>query len=300
MIFSGSLVDWGDELMSLFTLAIRVETDITVRIDRLKKENGSVLGTGLMQQKQLQCQKVLLDGSLPVEENFGFLEEIIMSNDNTTPLAAREYDKNIHNTIPYYQEFYDQTLDIVEQCGFNKMTWLDLGCGTGSLEELALQKFPNVHFVLVDPSEKMLEKAKEKLKDNSIQYICAGSASIDFTNCFEVVTAIQSHHYMQEDERRKATECIYHSLKKRGIYISFENVIPENEEIKAFELLRWGKYQQRHGKTEEEAKAHNARCGVNYFPLTVEQHIQLLKDVGFYNVHVFWYSYMQMGIYGIK
>lgn len=290
MIISGSLVDWGDELMSLFTLAIRVETDITVRIDRLKKRERERFGNRIDAAKAIAVSKSAIGWFSACRRNFEFLEKIIMSNDNTTPLAAREYDKNIHNTIPYYQEFYDQTLDIVEQCGFNKITWLDLGCGTGSLEELALQKFPNVHFVLVDPSEKMLEKAKEKLKDNSIQYICAGSASIDFTNCFEVVTAIQSHHYMQEDERRKATECIYHSLKKRGIYISFENVIPENEEIKAFELLRWGKYQQRHGKTEEEAKAHNARCGVNYFPLAVEQHIQLLKDVGFYNVHVFWYS----------
>ena len=89
-------------------------------------------------------------------------------------------------------------------------------------------------------------------------------------------------------------------MKKGGIYISFENVVPSDEEIKNKELLRWGKYQQRHGKTETEAKAHNARCGVNYFPLTVEEHIELVKKTGFKYVHVFWYSYMQMGIYAIK
>jgi len=93
---------------------------------------------------------------------------------------------------------------------------------------------------------------------------------------------------------------VYHSLKDGGIYISFENVIPEDEEIKMFELLRWGRYQQRHGKTKEETEAHNNRCGVYYFPLTAAEHIQLLKDVGFNKVHMFWYSYMQMGIYGIK
>lgn len=223
-----------------------------------------------------------------------------MSNDNATPLAAKVYDKEISNTIPYYQEFYNQTLDIVEQYNSSGIKWLDLGCGTGTLEELARQRFSNIHFTLVEPSEKMLEQAKKKLNDDSIQYICLDSASIHFIDCFDIVTAIQSHHYMHEEERRKATECVYHSLKAEGIYISFENVIPEDDEIKMFELLRWGKYQQRHGKTEEEAKAHNARCGVNYFPLTVNQHLQLLKEVGFRKMHVFWYSYMQMGIYGIK
>lgn len=223
-----------------------------------------------------------------------------MKNDNSTPMMAREYDREINNTIPYYSEFYNQTLDIVEQCGFSRIDWLDLGCGTGSLEVLATQQFSSAHFVLADPSEKMLEQAREKLKNDSIQYICASSDSICFESCFDVVTAIQSHHYMQAERRRKVTEGVYRALKYGGIYISFENVIPEDEETKTFELLRWGRYQQRHGKSEEEAKAHNARCGVNYFPLTISQHIQLLKETGFSKVHVFWYSYMQMGIYGIK
>ena len=60
-----------------------------------------------------------------------------MSNDNATPLAANVYDKEINHTIPYYQEFYHQTLDIIEQCSFSNINWLDLGCGTGTLEESA-------------------------------------------------------------------------------------------------------------------------------------------------------------------
>ena len=219
-----------------------------------------------------------------------------MTNDNTTPMSAGEYDAKINQTIPYYSEFYNQTLDVIKQCGFQRIDWLDLGCGTGSLEEQALKAFPDVHFVLVDPSEKMLEQAKKKLNDDTMQYFCTDSSAISFSDCFDVVTAIQSHHYMQELKRKKATKNVYHALRQNGIYISFENIIPEDEDVKLFELLRWGRYQQRHGKTKEEAKAHNARCGKNYFPLTMKQHIQLLKETGFRKVHVFWCSYMQMGI----
>lgn len=36
VVISGSLVDWGDELIPLFTLAIRIETDTNIRLKRLK------------------------------------------------------------------------------------------------------------------------------------------------------------------------------------------------------------------------------------------------------------------------
>ncbi|MDD5936688.1 MAG: class I SAM-dependent methyltransferase [Clostridiales bacterium] len=223
-----------------------------------------------------------------------------MTNDNTTPITAKEYDKKINATIPYLQEFYTQTMDVIEQCGFSKFTWMDLGCGTGTLEELALQRFKDVTFTLVDPSEKMLEQAKAKLKNPHITYQCATSCDITYLDSFHVITAIQSHHYMKENEREIATQNIYRALKSGGVYITFENVIPEDDSIKAMELLRWGRYQQSHGKTAEEVRLHNARCGVNYFPITVQQHTDLLKNTGFHRVHVFWYSYMQMGIYGMK
>ena len=221
-------------------------------------------------------------------------------NDNSTPLSAGEYDSQINKTIPFLSEFYVQTIDVVEQCGYGQIRWLDLGCGTGTLEELALRRFPEAHFVLVDPSEKMLEQAEAKLRGHEMDYLCAKSADIGFEEGFEVVTAIQSHHYMHAEERERAVEQVYRALKKDGIFVCFENVVPEDGAVKARELLRWGRYQQRHGKTAEEALAHNARCGVNYFPLTVEEHIGLLEKTGFRAVHVFWISYMQMGVYALK
>lgn len=37
IILSGSLVDWGDVFIPYFTLAIRIETDTQLRIERLRK-----------------------------------------------------------------------------------------------------------------------------------------------------------------------------------------------------------------------------------------------------------------------
>ena len=54
------------------------------------------------------------------------------------------------------------------------------------------------------------------------------------------------------------------------------------------------------GRLEEEADAHIDRCGVSYFPISMEAHMELLKRVGFRSVYVFWKSGMQMGIMGVK
>lgn len=42
VVISGSLTDWGDELIPYFTLAIRIEMKQSVRIERLKKREKLV------------------------------------------------------------------------------------------------------------------------------------------------------------------------------------------------------------------------------------------------------------------
>lgn len=44
VVISGSLVDWGDALIPLFTLAVRLETATQVRIERLKQREKAAFG----------------------------------------------------------------------------------------------------------------------------------------------------------------------------------------------------------------------------------------------------------------
>lgn len=108
VVISGSLVDWGDELIPLFTLAIRVETATAVRIARLRARERVRFGSRLDPdgdmyahhekfirwasdyddgdvhmrsramhdhwQKQLACPLVTVDGNLPVEANWEMIK----------------------------------------------------------------------------------------------------------------------------------------------------------------------------------------------------------------------------------
>ncbi|MBO4290107.1 MAG: AAA family ATPase [Lachnospiraceae bacterium] len=111
VVISGALSGWGDVLIPEFTLAVRVETETSIRIERLRKRERDQFGSridpgGDMQkiyedfiewaarydeggleirskarhdewQKKLQCPVVLLDGSLPVETNLEILKEYL-------------------------------------------------------------------------------------------------------------------------------------------------------------------------------------------------------------------------------
>lgn len=59
VVISGSLVDWGDNLIPYFTLAVRVITDSKVRIERLREREKRYFGSrieigGAMYQNHLE------------------------------------------------------------------------------------------------------------------------------------------------------------------------------------------------------------------------------------------------------
>ncbi|MCD7927395.1 MAG: class I SAM-dependent methyltransferase [Oscillospiraceae bacterium] len=224
-----------------------------------------------------------------------------MKNDNASPMASGEYDRQIANSMPYYREFLGQILDILQQRGLTDGSWLDLGCGTGTLAALVHERFPQVRFTLADPSESMLELARRKLEDLGAEFLCAGSEELPaFPDRFQVATAVQCHHYLRPEAREKAVERVFTSLSEGGIFLYFENIVPEDGSLMEFEMRRWASYRVEHGFPADGVEDFLARCGVNYFPISIPNHLALLRRRGFRQMRVFWQSYLQAGIYAIK
>ncbi len=227
-------------------------------------------------------------------------------NDNATPLKSYLYDSQIEDTIPYYPYFHTETINLIKSLSDEPKTWLDTGCGTGSLVKRALDVFLNTKFLLLDPSKGMLKQAKEKLSGVSEDRltILKPATTQEFTQKLEdkidVITAIQCHHYLSPKDRVKATEVCYNLLKDDALYITFENIKPFTN--KGIEIGKhyWRNFQLSRGKDSEEVENHIARFDVEYFPITVENHLSLLRESGFETVELLWYSYLQAGFYCIK
>jgi tRNA (cmo5U34)-methyltransferase len=229
------------------------------------------------------------------------------ASDNTTPYTADVYDRSVVRTIPFYRTIQSEALDMVKTIKPDVENWLDTGCGTGFLVEKALDKFPGTRFYLADPSEGMLKQASRRLDGpghgritllppTSSQELLKHRDEV----APEVITAILCHHYIQRPQRIEATRACYDMLEKGGLYLTFEIVSPETQSGIQVALDRWQRFQLNHGRARADVSEHLKRFNVSYFPITIQEHLALLKDTGFQTAELFWFSYLQAGFYAIK
>jgi len=162
--------------------------------------------------------------------------------------------------------------------------------------------FPTTRFFLADPSAAMLAIATEKLRGRDRGQVMAESTAeeLRFPESADVVTAIQSLHYLDAEERKASVQNCYRQMNGGGVFITFENIRPLTEMGTEIGKEYWRRYEVEAGKTEEDARKHVQRFGVEFFPITIEEHLDLLRGVGFRVVEVLWYSYVQAGFYCIK
>jgi tRNA (cmo5U34)-methyltransferase len=227
-------------------------------------------------------------------------------SDNKTPYKASEYDDNVRATIPFYEMFHSETIDLVKTIKPKAKYWLDTGCGTGILVEKAFSQFPDTFFILADPSKEMLMRAKERLRSvpsGRISFMeCVGSENLpkNFARQPEVITAVMCHHYFKPEQRRKAVKACFDALAPGGIFISFENIYPDSEKHIEISLQRWKRFQLSKGRSPQTVEQHLDRFNKEYFPIHISEHIKLLRECGFSTCELFWYSQMQAGFYAIK
>lgn len=228
------------------------------------------------------------------------------SNDNSSAHSSSEYDQAVIKTIPFYRQFHLETIDLIRTLQPDVSLWLDTGCGTGALPEQAVPLFPRTRFLLADPSQSMLDQAKARLAgfpQERIVYVGAvGSEDLSevVSERPQVISAIQCHHYGDRESRRRATHACHQVLASHGVYVTFENIRPATPEGVEYGLERWLRFQAVAGRSADVVAEHRRRFDHDYFPITVAEHLELLRDTGFRTVELFWLSQMQAGFYAIK
>ena len=115
-----------------------------------------------------------------------------------------------------------------------------------------------------------------------------------------MVTAIQCHHYGDSEARRRATLACHQILAPGGVYVTFENIRPDTPRGVQIALDRWLRFQREAGRSAAETEEHRLRFDKSFFPITVAEHLDLLREAGFASFGNFWLSQMQAGFYAIK
>lgn len=222
---------------------------------------------------------------------------------NYTLYSADEFDVGARKTLPFYENFHEETIKLVGIIKKDAGLWLDTGCGTGTLVEKASSRFPAMRFLCADPSAAMLEIARKKLSGRKNVRILEPASTLDLDGGPippDIITAIQCHHYMEGERRRKTVEKCFSMLGHGGLFITFENTRPASKKGIEIGQEYWRMFQREQGKDPASAEQHVRRFDTEYFPITLEEHRRLYESAGFAVVELFWFSCMQSGFFCIK
>lgn len=129
-------------------------------------------------------------------------------------LLAKLYD---HLWPAYIRQTIDAALKPVSLTG--RETILDIGCGTGALESILIQKYPHLKIVGIDLSEDMLAQARVKLQQALHVTLKQG----DFLKTdlpegsFDIVFSLSNLHYFPNPEA--IFQKVFLLLKNGGTFV---------------------------------------------------------------------------------
>jgi tRNA (cmo5U34)-methyltransferase len=147
-----------------------------------------------------------------------------MTNTQTVFNAtASTYDSERAKLIPCFARFYEVAVDLIPA---NADHILDLGAGTGLLSAFVRERFPDAYLHLIDNSEPMLARARERMgRDREVVYELADyTVAIQPRNYDAIVSALSIHH-LEDAAKQVLFAKIHAALKPGGVFINAEQVL---------------------------------------------------------------------------
>lgn len=121
---------------------------------------------------------------------------------------------------------------------------LDLGCGDGIVIDELLKIDNSIEATLIDGSEDMLNRAKDRLKDfKNVHFIRASfqellNKNTTLQNYDFIVSSLAIHHLTME-EKTVLFKTIYSHLKVGGYFLNIDVVLAPSDALEQWYLLLW-------------------------------------------------------------
>jgi len=121
---------------------------------------------------------------------------------------------------------------------------LDLGCGDGILSEKLLSADTSLSCLLVDASQRMLDRARDRLRSyGGLRFLACSfeevlSGKVDLGLHDLCVSSFAIHH-LETVEKAHLYRYIHDHLNPEGMFINIDMVLPPSAELEAFYFSLW-------------------------------------------------------------
>ncbi len=185
------------------------------------------------------------------------------------------YNQHMRDGLYTYESDFMSLFEPIPQTN-DRITVLDLGCGTGIELEFIFRKAPNAYIVGIDVSGNMLRKLREDYRDfnDNINLRKVSYLEEDFGEFrYDFVVACSTLHHLLPEEKSGLYRKIHGCLKEDGYLLINDYIVFSTEEEEA----GLSKYMN----LLEEGIIKKDKIYHIDLPLTLEHEVELLEIAGF-------------------
>lgn len=144
--------------------------------------------------------------------------------------TAQKWDVDNAVQNPSRLEQLDMLLTIIADAYQPGKSILDLGIGSGLVEEMLFQRIPDAQVVGVDASAAMMALANKRLQPYASQYL---TLEHDFTQIaslvlpardYQFVISLQTLHHLTDEQMRVAYRFIHNTLQPNGLFLLLDRI----------------------------------------------------------------------------
>lgn len=211
--------------------------------------------------------------------------------------VAQCFDQHVRQSVFMYDEFHKSIINMSNWFIEDNTNILDVGTSTGEL----LMKLPyneSCNYIGIDTEEGMINKAQEKLGE---KYKLQVGNILDYKiiNC-SLITMVLVLQFIKNKDKELALQNIYNSLNKGGALMFVDKVKTPILDIHDMYNDLYYDFKRDNNLTDKEILDKNVSLRGVQKCLTVEENIQLMKNVGFKNIDIFLKYNNFVGIIALK
>lgn len=215
--------------------------------------------------------------------------------------VAAVFDDMLVRSVPFYVEQHHLILEIAKKFWVKGTTVYDLGCSTATmLIELGKKLGDKARLVGYDNSEPMLEKARSKVNDASLDKrievriadLNDDPSKISLENA-GIVTLCWTLQFVRPLKRDPLIRKIYDSLVDGGVLIVTEKILTNNSHMNRFFIDFYYDFKCRNGYSEKEILRKREALENVLVPYRVDENFEMFRRNGFEITETFfqWYNF---------
>jgi tRNA (cmo5U34)-methyltransferase len=205
--------------------------------------------------------------------------------------GALKYDGTRRKVIYCFDDFYKTLLELIPFEPQDRFSFLDLGAGTGLVSSLIRERFPKAEAHLLDISEKMMEKARERFAgEKGVYFYIRDYDREELPGRYPLVVSAMSIHHLADSKKQRLMKKIFDVLTAGGCFDHAELALGATVATEAIYQQRWQDHLGRTDLDQEELARIQERMALDQ-PALLEKQLSWMRAAGFGDVDCFFKHY---------